>query len=184
MNKITLGVVLILIVAGGYAFFRSGTKNSDTLPLPSNGEAMGVENSPALTPSGTVTANEKRVFTGTVLAVTASPLLDYNKADYDRAVASDKLVVLYFYANWCPICRAEFPKMQSAFNKLTTDDVVAFRVNYNDNETDDNERELAREHGVAYQHTKVFVRNGQRIGKWPDSWEEARYLSEIERALK
>jgi thiol-disulfide isomerase/thioredoxin len=119
-------------------------------------------------------------FSGQVLAGTSSPLLDFNKADYDKAIASGKLVALYFYANWCPICRAEFPRMEEAFSKIGDDKVVGFRVNYNDNQTDDDERELAREFGVAYQHTKVFVKNGQRILKSPESWNSADvYLSKI-----
>ena len=107
------------------------------------------------------------------------PLIAFNEADYATALASGDLVVLYFYANWCPICRAEFPKMEAAFNELTGDGVVGFRVNYKDNETEDAEEALASQYGVAYQHTKVFVKNGQRVLKSPESWEQARYLSEI-----
>jgi hypothetical protein len=73
--------------------------------------------------------------------------------------------------------------MQSAFSKLTTNDVVGFRVNYNDTFTDDVEKALAAQHGVAYQHTKVFVKGGQRILKSPEGWAETRYLSEINKAL-
>jgi hypothetical protein len=51
------------------------------------------------------------MYKGAVLAGKASPLLDFNKADYDTAVKSGKLVTLYFYANWCPLCKAEFPKI-------------------------------------------------------------------------
>ena len=122
----------------------------------------------------------KLEFLGQVLAGKESPLLDFDKSDYDKAVASDKLIVLYFYANWCPICREEFPKMQSAFNQISGDGVVGFRVNYNDSDTDNNEKELAREFGIAYQHTKVFLKNGQRILKAPESWNSAEmYLSKI-----
>lgn len=122
-------------------------------------------------------------FSGTKLAGGASPLLDFVKSDYDKAAMSEKLIVLYFYANWCPICREEFPKMQAAFNELTSDTIIGFRVNYNDNETDDAERDLAREFGVAYQHTKVLVKNGARVGKYPDSWSEDRYLLELNKLL-
>ncbi len=122
-------------------------------------------------------------FSGTVLAGSTSPLIDFNKADYDKALASDKLVVLYFYATWCPICIAEFPQMQSAFNDLSSDKVVGFRVNFNDGDTDDNERALAQQFGVAYQHTKVFLKNGQRILKSPEGWDKQHYLREINNAL-
>ncbi len=120
-------------------------------------------------------------YQGQRLAGGAAPLLDFAKSDYEQAIASDKLVVLYFYANWCPICVAEFPKMQTTFDGLTNSNVIGFRVNFNDNQTDDDEEQLARQFGVAYQHTKVFVKNGQRILKSPESWEQTRYVEEITR---
>jgi thiol-disulfide isomerase/thioredoxin len=153
------------------------------------------EATPAATPAGTPGATPEATaaaspsptaapaFQGRVLAGTQAKLYDFVKSDYDAALQTDKLVVLYFYATWCPICAAELPRLYGAFDELSTDRVVGFRVNYNDGDTDDDERELARAHGVAYQHTKVFVRNGQRVYKAPDAWDKARYLSEITRAL-
>jgi len=119
-------------------------------------------------------------YTGAILGGTSSPLLDFNKADYDLALKSDKLIVLYFYANWCPICRKEFPEMQTAFNQLTTDGTIGFRINYKDNQTDNDEVNLAREFAVTYQHTKIFLKNGQKILKSLESWDKNRYLNEIE----
>lgn len=120
----------------------------------------------------------------TVLAGKTAPLLTYNKADYDAAIASNKLVVLYFYANWCPICKEETANaLFPAFNELTTDKVIGFRINYKDSDTDKDEESLAREYGIPYQHTKVFVKNGKQILKAPDGWDKARYLTEINKAL-
>jgi len=36
---------------------------------------------------------------------------------------------------------------------------------------------------VGYQHTKVFLKNGKRILKAPDSWDKDRYMFEINKAL-
>lgn len=122
-------------------------------------------------------------FTGNVLAGKSAPLLDFNKKDYEKALASKKVVVLYFYANWCPDCKKEFPLMEEAFNMLDTSNVIGFRVNYKDSETDHDEEALASEYGIAYQHTKVLLKDGKRIQKSAESWNRDRYLSEINTAL-
>lgn len=122
-------------------------------------------------------------FSGKVLAGHAAPLLDFTKTDYETALKSDKLIVLYFYANWCPICKEEVPKLEAAFNELQTSRVVGFRVNYKDSETDKDEEALAKQFGVGYQHTKVFLKNGERVLKAPDGWDKNRYLSEINKFL-
>ena len=123
-------------------------------------------------------------YSGAVLAGKSAPLLDFNKADYDASLKSDKLVVLYFYANWCPICKNETANaLYPAFNELSSDKVIGFRVNYKDDQTDNDETNLAKEFGVAYQHTKVFVKNGARILKSPEGWDKNRYQSEINKAL-
>lgn len=128
------------------------------------------------------TMMESKVYSGAVLAGSSSPVIDFNAADY-QAVGQDKLVVLYFYANWCPICRAEVPEMYSAFDELATDKAVAFRVNFNDDDTDSDEVNLARQFGVPYQHTKVFLKNSRVVLKSSESWNKNRYLFEVSKAL-
>lgn len=108
------------------------------------------------------------------------PLLTFTQQDYEKALKTNKLIVLYFYAIWCTICQAETgAALYPAFNELQTGEVIGFRVNYDDKDTDSNERALARQFGVAYQHTKVFVRNNARLLKSPESWDKNRYLKEI-----
>src|SRR3989344_940988 len=129
--------------------------------LPTVATATPVGQLPKTSQATVPAADMSARYVGQVLAGQGSPLLDFTKQDFDVALASNKLIVLYFYADWCPICIKEFPIMQAAFNELTGSDVVGFRVNFNDNSTDEFEKTLAREYGVAYQHTKVFVKNGQ-----------------------
>ena len=158
MNKYILGAVVIIAIVVAIVFVGKsgddGNKMAESTPLVSS--------------------------TNTMIRNSGLQVLDFTKADYDAALKTDKLIVLYFYANWCPICKKEFPIMQQVFGELPSDsNVIGFRVNYNDNQTDNDEKNLAREFGVAYQHTKVFIKNGQRILKSPEGWDEARYLREI-----
>lgn len=159
--------------------------DKDTSPAPTAGDTIMNKASDTMMKQEATTTEEAVTvkYSGNVVAGTSAPLIDFNKADFDAAISSDKLVVLYFFANWCPICAAEFPKMQSAFNELTTDQVIGFRVNFNDNQTDNDEITLARTHGIAYQHTKVVLKNGQQILKSPETWEKNRYITEITKAL-
>lgn len=189
MTKVLGIIVALAVLAGGW--FLSGTRvPASDIPektgaaMEGQGEALdtarGVDTGVVMDTSGGSTKNG---FSGKILAGDVSPLLDFTRIDYDKAVASDRLIVLYFYASWCPLCKAEFPKMQSAFDALSSDRVVGFRVNYNDGDTDSDEKNLAREFGIAYQHTKVFIQRGKRVLKSPETWDEARYATEIAEAL-
>lgn len=122
---------------------------------------------------------EETMFSGTVLSGKKSKLLDFNKADYDAALRTEKLIVIYFYADWCPICQAELPNIYAAFNELDTDETTGFRVNFNDDQTDPDEKILAREFGVSYQHTKIFISRGRKVLKAEEPWQKNQYLEKI-----
>ncbi|MBI1961396.1 MAG: thioredoxin family protein [Parcubacteria group bacterium] len=192
-NTVALVLAIIVIIAGGLFYYQT-----TSAPAPEDGVMMEQSAQDAIEEDEMMESGEEAMmgdedammedgpipFSGTLIAGESAPLLDFNQSDYEKAVASDKLVALYFYANWCPICKEEVANaLYPAFNELARSDVVGFRVNYNDNETDDNERDLAREFGVAYQHTKVFLKSGERVLKSPESWNKERYASEIEQAL-
>lgn len=186
-------IVLIIAAIVGLSVFSSQSRQTEAAMETGAGamhdNAMGADTIKADTPTMGDSMMEEdggtmmKQYTGTVFAGTSAPLLDFTKADYDTAVQSGKLVVLFFYASWCPICKAEYPQAQAAFNALDTDQVVGFRVNYKDDDTDKDEEALARQFGVPYQHTKVFLKNGEQVLKAPDQWDAARYTTEIQKAL-
>ena len=124
----------------------------------------------------------EKEYHGKVLAGTElTKYMDYNKQDYDKALMEKKKILLYFYADWCPLCKKEQPETFAAFNELNDPDLTGFRVNYRDSDTDADEESLAKEFGVGYQHTKVILKDGQWIGKCPDSCDKKRYLDELAR---
>ena len=185
-----IGVIVLTVIFGGIIYTSNNAKD-DAIMAKEQMEQKAMEEKRVAEEQAMMekkAMEEKEVmmakYTGTVLAGKSALLLDYNKADYDMAIASDKLVVLYFYANWCPICKEETANaLYPAFNELTTDKVVGIRINFKDNDTDKDEENLARQYGIPYQHTKVFVKNSKQILKAPDGWDKARYLTEINKAL-
>ncbi len=116
---------------------------------------------------------------GKLLAGTTTEYREFTKTGYEQALAQGKTVLLYFYASWCPLCKAEQQEAHAAFNEANYPNIIGFRVNYKDSDTDAAEEALAKEFGISYQHTKVILKNGERVLKAPDSWDKKRYLEEI-----
>lgn len=93
-----------------------------------------------------------------------SRYIPYSKVAYDAT--SGKRRVLYFYATWCPTCKQANEDFIANPNKIP-EDMVVIRTNYNDPDTDQEEKELAKKYGITYQHTFVQIdAEGKEITKW------------------
>lgn len=64
--------------------------------------------------------------------------------------------VLFFYADWCPTCKVANEEFLQKTELIPTD-VTLIRVNYNDSQTDQEEKDLAKKYGITYQHTFVQI---------------------------
>lgn len=146
-TKILIGIIIITIIGGGIFVVSQSNHSSPTVSknTTKQEEAPGSINAPAQTASG-------------------QRYVVYSKSALNQAV--NKRRVLFFYANWCPICRpidVEFKQNESKIPQ----DVVVIRVNYNDSETSQEAKNLAQKYGVAYQHTFVQIDSqGNKIALW------------------
>lgn len=164
-NKIiTLVLVLIVILGGGY--FLLSNNNSNSMMDSKSNTTASKSNEKATSEESIVEG-----YQGKVLAGSTTLYLDFNQEDYEKALLEKRVVFLNFYANWCPICRAEIPDVNAAFDSLTNTDVIGFRINYNDTDTDSYEKMLAQEFQIPYQHTKVILVNGQEVFKETAQWD-------------
>ena len=171
-----------LLIIGIVMFLTACTTQQQTMMEADTNTIMDnadEEDSDALNESTDMMEQSQMMYSGNVLAGTTTPYFEFNKADYEKALAEDKVIVLYFYANWCPICKAEQPEVFAAFDELNKENVIGFRVNYKDTETDADEQALAKKFGITYQHTKIIIKDGQRVLRAPDSWDKERYITEI-----
>lgn len=89
---------------------------------------------------------------------------EYSKEAMSKT--SNNKRVLFFYANWCPTCIPADINFKENSTKIPSD-VTVIRVNYNDPETDADEKALAKQYGITYQHTFVQIDDmGQEVAKW------------------
>ena len=142
MKNILLIIIVIFIlgaIAYGYKQSQSNVKNQDAPP-----------------------ANDQ----GTMIDDWGGDKMDAKSGqyvDYDPALlakADDGDVVLFFYAAWCPSCRALESGIKKDMGNFP-DDLTILKVNY------DEEKELKKKYTVTYQHTLVQVDSqGNEIAKW------------------
>lgn len=82
------------------------------------------------------------------------------------ASTAAKKRVLFFFANWCPTCIPTDKEFQASTDKIPAD-VAVIRVNYQDTDTDQEEKDLAKKYGVTYQHTFVEIdAQGNKVTSW------------------
>ena len=182
INYLFVGMIILSVVVFGCTpGVLNNSQNKDALAQKELQEQKAMEGK---------TNDEKKVmeseeakmmegYSGKILAGTVSPYIEFNNEDYQKALKENKKILLYFYASWCQLCKAEQPNTFAAFNELKYPNLVGFRVNYKDSDTDSDEANLAKEFGIAYQHTKVILKNGKQAAKFPDSWDKQRYLDEL-----
>jgi thiol-disulfide isomerase/thioredoxin len=84
-----------------------------------------------------------------------------------KANAERRPVVLYFWASWCPICRADEPLIKQRI-EASGMPIAGFRVNF------DTEKELKTKYGVPYQHTTIIL--------FPDGTESERFTGPVDEA--
>lgn len=147
MNKIVTGIggVIVAFVVIGLLLFGQQKKNSEGVAVLQNSNVQQ---------NGT----DKSTTTG------ISRYTEYTQAALDKTAHTRR--VLFFYAHWCPTCRPTDASFKENGSQIP-EDVTVIRVNYNDTDTDQQEKDLASKYGVTYQHTFVQIDDtGNEITKW------------------
>ena len=84
-------------------------------------------------------------------------VLHVNKEQFDQLMASDKTVLLDFWATWCGPCRMMSPIIDEVADERP--DVVVGKVNV------DEQGELAAKFGIMSIPTLIVLKNGEVVNK-------------------
>lgn len=174
-KTIAIGFGIVVLLVAGFVYLQNQQSNQQDV-VTEKTEKVEMEAS-----KGQEVETE---YAGTVIAGSTTPYLDFVKADYEKAIAEGKVIVLNFYANWCPVCRAETPDIVAGFDSLNNPNVIAFRVNYKDSDTDADEEALAKQFAVPYQHTKVILKDGKQVFKETVQWSRDDLVREVSTAIE
>ncbi len=167
MKNPTMIVIIVAVVAvlgiGALTLSQKSSQSdsmmqkdtSDSVTKAENTDAMMKKDDSVVEQTDNKTMEDKSI---------SSRYVEYSKAVLDQATSNRR--VLYFYASWCPTCRPADADFKANSSKIPEDTTV-IRVNYNDPETDQEEKDLAKKYGVTYQHTYVQIDDaGKEITKW------------------
>ncbi len=106
---------------------------------------------------------------------------DYSAEIYEKALTEDRVVVLYFTANWCEICRTQEEINTKVFSGLTTDGVVALRIHILDSEATIDTENLAKKFSIAKENTSVILNSdtGAIVYKFTGLLEDGALIEKI-----
>lgn len=97
-------------------------------------------------------------------ALPAKPsYVEFNNALYQQARSKGMVVYLEFSSDWCTTCRTQKYLIEKAFSKITDPSVIGFLVHFDDGQTTEEHRALAREFGVFTRHTHVILDRQGRV---------------------
>jgi len=104
---------------------------------------------------------------------------NWDKTMFDKSVAEGKTIYLEFSADWCPACQSQEPQLIAGFAELNDPNVIGFKIHYKDDQTTPEHADLTKQYQIAYQHSKVVLKNGKVVLKSPEAWTKDKFLAEM-----
>ena len=136
MKRVVRSAALVMVMGA-----TLGAQTMTQSPaMQGQGQAMG---------QGSAMSNEMAMMHG---------FMPFSKEAFQSAMESGKTTLVFFHAPWCPVCKAQEPKVLA---HLQTDakEVVALKVDYDSNPA------LRKEMNVTKQSTLILFRGKSEIAR-------------------
>lgn len=160
MRHLFLWVIAIAVVGAGAYFLTTGTPSSEDATMEKD-----------------ATQKEDAMMEKDTIVKSGDAMMD--KGSYESyapeklALAEKGKVLLYFHADWCPICRGLEAEIQANASAIPPG-VHILKVDY------DTATSLKQKYGVTYQHTFVQVdAKGAQLAKWGDATTLAQVVARV-----
>jgi len=161
-NPIIIAVVVVVAIVGIGAYILSQNSTKSESMMVKEDTTMESKTDDAMMQKDTDNMEKDDEMAKDTMS--DSRYVEYSKASLDKAGNNRR--VLYFYASWCPTCKPADADLEANKDRIPND-VTVIRVNYNDPETDQEEKELAKKYSITYQHTFVQIDSqGNEVTKW------------------
>lgn len=177
-TPLLITTIVILLLAGGVWAFVATQDNSEN----TNGANVNTKEEDAMmeknenSNSSSTNANANTNTSSNTNQTSAAPAQYVNYSSSALAIAQSTeggTTVLYFHANWCPVCRVLDPDITANISSLP-DGLTILKADY------DTETALKSKYGVTYQHTFVQVdSNGNKRKLWSGSTDASDIAEQI-----
>ncbi|MEJ2544230.1 MAG: redoxin domain-containing protein [Calditrichaceae bacterium] len=118
-----------------------------------------------------------------------------NGASFSLSSIKGKKVLIHFWADWCSECRAEFPKLEEAYQKYKKDNFEIIAVNVGQSEQHvksfvtefnltfpmllDEQSEIAKQYGIRGLPTNFFIDENRIVIKMIIGWVDDKQINQI-----
>lgn len=109
--------------------------------------------------------------------VSAGEIKPFNQEEFDKARSDGEVVLLDFYATWCPTCRKQQPVIAEALSQEQFSSVVAFKVDY------DSASDLKQEFKIQRQSTLVLLKGKEEKGRLVASTDKDEIVDLLKKGL-
>lgn len=105
-------------------------------------------------------------------------LIHFNEEGFDKALSSDKLMMVDFWATWCGPCQMLGPVIEQLAEEYEEQDVIIGKVDVDENP------ELARRYGVMSIPTVIFLKDGEEFDRKVGAMPAEVYADALDEALE